>query len=203
MKPEEAAVPEVRVVDRRWWARGEAPATTDEPAARKPSYVEDLERRLADTTAQLQTALGEHRRSQDEFEQIKARIRRDVGKEVERARRAVLTEILDVGDNLDRALSAAGDTAPNPAVERLARGVELVRAQFRAKLEGLGVTCVPALGQPFDARVHEAVSTAPVEDASQDGTVVAVVKDGYAIGDELLRPAAVVVGAHTPAAADS
>jgi molecular chaperone GrpE (heat shock protein) len=56
-----------------------------------------------------------------------------------------------------------------------------------------------ALGEPFDATRHEAVSMAPVDEASQDGIVIAVVKEGYSISqgenDDLLRPAAVVVGA--------
>ena len=56
------------------------------------------------------------------------------------------------------------------------------------------------IGQPFDASRHEAISTAPVSDPAQDGRVVAVVKEGYVIGDELLRPASVVVGTAATAA---
>jgi molecular chaperone GrpE len=74
--------------------------------------------------------------------------------------------------------------------------VELVRDQFLAKLDGLGVSRVPALGQTFDAAIHDAVSTAPVPDPAQNGVVVAVLKEGYAIAGELLRPASVVVGQH-------
>ena len=44
--------------------------------------------------------------------------------------------------------------------------------------------------------VEQAVATAPVEHPSEDGMVLAVVKEGYAIGDEVLRPASVVVGQH-------
>jgi molecular chaperone GrpE len=51
-----------------------------------------------------------------------------------------------------------------------------------------------ALGERFDADRHDAVSLAPVQNPAQDGLVVAVVKEGYAIGDEILRPASVVVG---------
>jgi molecular chaperone GrpE len=188
--------PQLRVVDRRWWARAEAGDASPEPAGgRKPTYVEDLEQRLADTTAQLQTALTERRRSGEEFEQARVRIRRDGAREVERGRRAVLGEMLDVLDNLDRAV-AAGRGAPAPGSDQhdsLVRGVLLVRDQFLAKLLSLGVTRMPALDEPFDASRHEAVTTAPVE-PGKDGRVVAVLKEGYAIGDEILRPAAVVVG---------
>jgi molecular chaperone GrpE len=193
--PKEPAEPTVRVVDRRWWARKEngEPAETGE--ARKPSYIEDLERQLAEQGAQLQAYAAEHRRALEEFEQVKGRIRRDVARDVERGKRALLVEMLEVVDNLDRAISSARDAAGSGgSADNLLRGVELVRDQFLAKLSGFGVTRVTALGRPFDAAHHEAVTTTPVVEAAQDGCVVAVVKEGYAIGDEILRPASVVVG---------
>lgn len=189
--------PQVRIVDRRWWARQEGEEATDDGRARKPSYVEDLERQVAELTEQLRGAAVDERRSLDEFEQVKMRMRRDIGREVERGRRAVLLELLEVLDNLDRALDAARASAEAPDVAgTLTRGVELVRDQFLAKLAGFGVTVLPSLGQPFDAARHEAVTTTPVADPAQEGTVVAVMRAGYAIGDDILRPASVVVGAH-------
>ena len=98
--------PSVRVVDRRWWARGESAEPADEPVTRKPTVVEELEQRLADTAEQLQAVLTEHRRAAEEFEQVKLRIRREVAREVERGRRGVLVELLEVLDNLDRAIAA-------------------------------------------------------------------------------------------------
>jgi molecular chaperone GrpE len=193
MAPEEERDPQVRVVDRRWWARGDTAA--DDAAAQssslKPTYVEDLERRIADLSGQLQAALASQRRSSDEFEQVRTRLRRDTAREVERGKRTVLVELLDVVDNLERAITAGSDTAGNA---QLARGIELVRDQFLAKLSSFGVERVPTLGVPFDAMRHEAASTTPVDDPEQDGVVVAVIKEGYSIGDEVLRPAVVVVG---------
>jgi molecular chaperone GrpE len=207
MKPDEEneKEPSVRVVDRRWWARG-PDAAQEEPDTRKVSVVEELEQRLADATSQLQVYVAEHRRSIEEFEQVKVRLRRDAAKEVERSRRQVLTELLDVVDNLDRAASAgvvqAGATRPASggvddnaeAVENFVQGVRLVRDQFLAKLEAFRVVREPALGAPFDATRHEAVSLSRVATPDQDGIVIAVIRDGYAIGDELLRAASVVVG---------
>jgi molecular chaperone GrpE len=182
--------PSVRVVDRRWWARGET-VEADESGLRKPTYLEDLEQRLGDATAQLQRVMNEHRRSLEEFEQVKARLRRDVSRDVERARRGVIADLLEVLDNLDRALAAAG---PSDDANGLRRGVQLVRDQFLSKIEAFGVMRLAALGQPFDAQKHEAVSIVSVDDPAKDGLVVAVVKEGYAVGDEMLRPASVVVG---------
>ncbi len=186
----------MKVVDRRWWARGDSGGPADEDASglRKPTVVEDLEQRLGETTQQLQAVLAEHRRATEEFEQVRVRLRRDVAREVERGRRAVLTEFLDVLDNLDRAIAAARSAAGADS-PTLLRGVELVREQFLGKLGAFGVVCVPALGLPFDPQRHEAVSMAPVTDPGQEGQVIAVMKEGYALGEELLRPASVVVGA--------
>ena len=184
--------PQVRVVDRRWWAQSEGVEVSDreERGGRKPTYVEELEQRLADTTSQMQTYLNEHRRALEDLEQAKVRIRREASREVDRHKRALLTELLDVIDNLDRAIASDSDRS-----SPLLRGVELVRSQFLAKLEALGVSRIEAVGQPFDANRHEAVSTEPVSNPSQEGIVTRVVKEGYAMGDELLRPAAVIVGA--------
>jgi molecular chaperone GrpE len=184
----------VRVVDRRWWAREAADGPPDDGGARKPTYVEDLERQVAEQAAQLTAFSADHRRAIDEFEGVKARIRRDVGREVERGRRAVLVELLEVLDNLDRAIAATPRGESIEAVERVVKGVELVRDQFLSKLSGFGVARLAAVGEPFDAAHHEAVTTTPVDDAAQDGVVVAVVKEGYTIGGEVLRPASVVVG---------
>ncbi len=172
--------PQIRVVDRRWWARTDEAGAAVEPST-KPTYVEELERQLAEKSTKLQNVASE-------FEQARIRLRRDVAREVERGRRAMLVELLEVVDNLDRALGAAAGESSN-----LVRGVELVRGQFLAKLEAFGVKRIEALGQKFDATVHEAISTAPVTDPAHEGSIVAVVKEGYVIGDELLRPASVVV----------
>ena len=207
---ESEAAPKVRVVDRRWWARDNGADDAGVPASTKPTYVEELERRLGDMTTQLQEQIGQHRRSLDEFEQVKLRIRRDVAREVERGKRTLLVDLLEVLDNLDRAVTAAregsrpeeGEPSTSPprqadqggAVEKLVRGVELVRSQFLARLESVGVRRVPALGQLFDPQRHEAVTTTPVANPTDDGLVVSVIREGYAMGDEVLRPASVVVG---------
>ena len=186
--------PQVRVVDRRWWARPDAEDRefAGDDRIRKPSVVEELEQQLAEKNAQVQAYLTDHRRMLEEFEQVKARIRRDTARDIERSKRSVLVELLEVMDNLDRAIAAATQSAASD--QALLKGVQLVRDQFLAKLQGLGVTRLDALGQVFDTARHEAISTAPVGDPAQDNIVVSVVREGYAIGDDLLRPATVIVG---------
>jgi molecular chaperone GrpE len=100
----------------------------------------------------------------------------------------MLVSFLEVLDNLDRALEAAGDRANDPLVQ----GVSLVRQQFLATLESLGVQRVDPLGQPFDPSKHEAVTTVAA-DGTPDNQVCGVIRPGYLMGDDVLRPAMVAV----------
>jgi len=182
----------IHVVDRRWWARGETAAGEADAPFEKPSYVQELEARVAAKDEELRATLARYREANAEFEQARARLRRDVAKEVERGSRAVLADLLDVVDNLDRAIESGRAASPGSA---LLQGVELVRAQFLAKLEGHGVRPLDAAGQTFDPSRHEAATTVPVHDPAQDGVVVGVIRQGYTIRDEVLRPAVVAVAA--------
>ena len=95
---------------------------------------------------------------------------------------------LEVLDNLDRALDSAGDRS-DPFVQ----GVSIVRQQFLSTLEQMGVKRVDPLGTPFNPSLHEAVSSVPAPEGTAPNTVVGVIRPGYLIGDEVLRPATVAV----------
>jgi molecular chaperone GrpE len=96
---------------------------------------------------------------------------------------------LEVLDNLDRALEAGADRANDPFVQ----GVSLVRQQFLSTLDGLGVKRLDPLGKPFDPALHEAVATVAAANGAQPGQIVGLVRPGYLIGDDVLRPAQVAV----------
>ena len=186
----------VKVIDRRWWANQDAAAGSSSPsssASAKPTYVEELEQKLAEKDRQLQEAIGKYRDAASEFEGTRLRLRREISKDIERGRREILADLLDVVDNLDRALDAARTNRASGAHEALLQGVDLVRRQFLAKLEGFGVTRIESEGQPFNPEVHEAVSAVPASPGLPDGTVAGVIRHGYRIGDDVLRPASVAV----------
>ena len=194
MSDKEYEVP-VKVIDRRWWANQDAKDGTAAPASSaslKPTYVEELEQKLAEKDKQLQDAIARYRGAAAEFEESRARLRREIGKDIERGRREILADLLDVVDNLDRAVDAARANTGN-TVDSLIQGVDIVRRQFLSKLEGFGVTRIESEGRPFDPSVHEAISAVPATDAVPDGTVAGVIRHGYRIGDDVLRPASVAV----------
>ena len=203
----------ITVKDRRFWgkkakAEGQgAPAggSEDESAsadgaalevARHVATIEELQQKLADKDQRLNATVAQYKEALDEFEGAKARLRRDVSKDVEAGKRAILVGLLDVIDNLERALGAAsanaGDKSPDFA--GFFDGVTMVRDQFVGKLQALGVSRIDSLGQPFDPKHFEAISTVPVTDQGQHDTVVGVVRDAYLLGGETLRHGIVAVG---------
>jgi molecular chaperone GrpE len=184
----------VKVVDRRRWREdGEANPAAAPQASLKPTYVEELEQRAATAEKQAQEYLGKYRQAAQEFEDARARMRKELAKDAERNRRDVLASLLEVVDNLDRAIDAARTASREPA-DPLLQGVEMVRQQFLAKLEGFGVKRIDSDGAMFDPLVHEAVTTVTTEDPAADGRVVGIIAHGYRIGDDVLRPAMVAVG---------
>ncbi|HEY0872773.1 MAG TPA: nucleotide exchange factor GrpE [Vicinamibacterales bacterium] len=190
--PEKKEEIPIKVVDRRWWANQDADSETreDTRGSGKPTYVEELEQTIAEKDRQIQEYLSKYRAAASEFEEARLRLRREISKDIERSRREILADLLEVVDNLDRALDSARQGGSNDA---LVQGVEMVRRQFMTKLEGFGVTRIDADGQPFDPQLHDAISTVPASSPEQDGIIVGTVRPGYRIGEDVLRPAAVAV----------
>src|SRR5438067_4775614 len=121
----------VKVVDRRRWAHGED-AVGGDVAARKPTYVEELEEKLAQREKEAEEFLSKYRQASKEFEDARARMRKELAKDAERSRREVLISLLEVVDNLERAIEAAvrlrsAQAADERGDDPLLHGVEMVR----------------------------------------------------------------------------
>ena len=135
-------------------------------------------------------------RKSAEFDNYRRRNEKERRELSEFANAELLTDILPLLDNLERALGSAADTqnAENPAaaVAAYRAGIELIRRQFHELLRRKGVTPIEALGTDFDPHVHQAV-TREASDAHRDGEVMEELQRGYKLGDRLLRPAMVKV----------
>jgi len=190
-KDQEQDIP-VKVVDRRWWANIDPAAAPSNASSTslKPTYVEQLEQQVAEKDKQIQEYLTKYRQASSEFEEMRLRLRREISKDIERTRREILSELLEVVDNLERAIEAA---KRSPSIDTVLQGVDMVRRQFLSKLEGLGVRPIEATDSQFDPTIHEAVTTVPATTPDQDGVIVGVIRPGYRIGEDVLRPAAVAV----------
>jgi molecular chaperone GrpE len=155
----------------------------------------DLDRpALEQRVAELEQARAEEHqgrlRTLADFENYRRRTEREAGGARRAGQRQVLLPLLDVGDNLERAL-AAGSTDPV-----FLRGVEAIAAQLHRLVTGLGAIAIPSVGTLFDPRLHEAVGTAPARNHPPE-TVVTEVRRGFLLDGEVLRPAQVVVAQST------
>src|SRR5437762_8072311 len=150
----------VKVIDRRWWARGDDGVPPASERSTKPTYIEDLERQLAEKDRIAQEYIAKYRQAAAEFDESRLRLRREISKDVERGRREILADLLEVVDNLDRAVDSARSAA---SADVLLQGVEMVRRQFLSKLEGFDVKRMAVEGQSFDPLKHEAISTGPAD----------------------------------------
>ena len=123
-----------------------------------------------------------------EFDNFRKRVDRDRREMAEWAGADILTEVVSVMDDFERALAAP---AP-PEAQPYKAGVELIHKQLSEFLKKRGVTKIDALGADFDPHVHQAVAYEEVAGA-REGEVVGVLADGYKLRDRLLRPALVKV----------
>jgi molecular chaperone GrpE len=180
-------------------ATADAKASSGSEEGGSDRYVAILENEVLELNKLLEAkeialaqARGSAERAREEIDRAKERLSAESDKMLARSTRKVLVAFVDVFDDLERALASAREVDHNPEV---VAGVEMVRRRFTTTLEGFGVRQMETLGQPFDPKLHEAISTMPVTAVEQDGRVAVVVREGYAYGDsELLRPASVVVG---------
>ena len=156
----------------------EAPALDQAAVAalieERDGYKNELLRTAADFT-------NFRRRTEQDFASIKKLANRDL-----------LLQLVDVMDDFDRALAAVPEEQRDSG---WVSGITMIEKKIQTVLDRSGVKRIEALGQPFDPAQHEAVASDPEGDGS---TVVEVYRQGYRLGDSLLRPALVKVGSSAP-----
>jgi len=109
-----------------------------------------------------------------------------------RGKSEVIREVVPVLDDLERAIQAAGLDPEGDSEDGLAHGVLLVFRSLRDSLGRAGIEAVDPKGERFDPNLHEALSTVAA-DGAESGTVVETMQKGYRLGEQLIRPARVVV----------
>jgi molecular chaperone GrpE len=143
---------------------------------------------LESITRERDELLDQLKRSVAEFANYRRRIdqERELIREI--ASKGLLTQMLPVLDDLQRAVaSIPSENAEQPWVQ----GVRNIERKLAGLVERAGVVPIDAIGQSFDPAFHEAVATEP---GSSGNFVVEVYQTGYKLGQELLRPAMVKVG---------
>ncbi|MEM5495675.1 nucleotide exchange factor GrpE [Hoeflea sp. AS16] len=135
-----------------------------------------------------------------EMENLRRRTAREIKDAKSYAISGFARDMLQVSDNLQRALAAVpeqADSAADNGLKTLVEGVELTERAMLATLERHGVRKLEPMGQKFDPNYHQAMYEVPNTEVPNN-TVVEVVQPGYVIGDRMLRPAMVGVSKGGP-----
>jgi molecular chaperone GrpE len=133
--------------------------------------------------------------AQAEAENFRKRMRRDYEDQLKYAAVPLVSDILQVRDNLWRALEAAESSEDNAGLKE---GVAMVAKQLDDQLAKHGVKEIPAAGELFDPNFHEAISQMPSPDHAE-GMVAHVAATGFQMHERVIRPSQVVVSTGSPA----
>jgi len=166
-----------------------SPPAGDAAESEAQTVENDFDALLADAQRERDEYLELAQRTKADFENYRKRVAADVQAAGARGKAEVVRDVIDAVDNLERALEAGDDGG-----DGLASGVEMVLGGLRETLKRHGIEAVDPKGEKFDPNLHEALSTMPVE-GTEGGVVVEVMQKGYRLGEQLIRPARVVVSA--------
>ena len=132
-----------------------------------------------------------HLRLHAEFDNYRKRTLKEKMEIIKAGGEKVLTEIIPLIDDFERALDTVQNAHDKKAI---VEGMELIYAKFVSFINQQGVKEIETIGEPFDSDKFEAVTTIPVQDESQKDMVVDCIQKGYILNDKILRFPKVIVG---------
>jgi molecular chaperone GrpE len=159
------------------------------PAEKAPEVspaIVELQNQLAAAQSQVAEYKDGWQRSVAEFQNYRRRVEAEKAETYQLAVANILKRYLAILDDMERAMNS------RPANLAWADGIELICRKLQSILEAEGLKRIEAVGQKFDPSFHEAVGQEPVE-GLESGTVIAVIRNGYMLGEHVIRPAQVRV----------
>lgn len=163
-----------------------------DPHEQETEQVKSIDAQLSALKQERDEWKDKYLRGKAEFDNARKRLETRYATQSLQEKRRFLEDMLTVVDNLQLALQHAQGEA-----DALQAGVELTLKIFLEKLASHAVHPIDALGKPFDPQLHEAVGQVDCVDC-EPGSVVTIEKPGYTLGQELLRPARVLIASDTP-----
>jgi molecular chaperone GrpE len=154
-----------------------------------PEDVEELRAALTQCRQELAELKNDYLRAHADFDNFRKRLRAERDQEFSRGSDRVLSDLLPVVDDFERALSAVNE---NSTVESMQQGIELIYRHLLTMLERYQVVPMETEGQPFDPRYHDAVARIPTE-ATAEHTIIGQVQRGYVKNGDTFRHAKVAV----------
>ncbi len=149
--------------------------------------IETLQQALAEEKEKAEKYLANWQRSQADFDNYKKRSEQEIGEVIEFAISALISNLLPVMDDLERAFASVPAELDE---SNWTEGIKLIYNKFKATLEAQGLTEIKTGGEPFDPRLHEAV----MQQEGEEGMVIEETQKGYKFKGKVIRPSLVIVG---------
>ncbi len=125
-----------------------------------------------------------------EFDNFRRRVTKEKAELILNGGEKVLTELLPIIDDVERAQANIGKAQDVDAVKE---GVDLIMEKFIAYLKKEGVTAIEAVGKDFDTEYHEAIAMVPGQPEAMKGKVIDCVQTGYMLNEKVIRHSKVAV----------
>ena len=155
--------------------------------AKELSPLEQLNEKIRLKDEELANQKDTFLREKAELENFKKRLTKEKEDFVQFANERLLKELIQIEDNLERALEV-----PNATFESLKEGVGMIQKQFTAFLKNQKAEPIEALGKPFDPNLHEVLNQQESEE-HEENTVIQEYSKGYTLNGRILRSAKVVI----------
>ena len=167
----------------------EAKKVKEKEAKTEEKHSEKLKKAMEALQQERDSYLDSYQRTFSDFNNYKKRNQAAVSCAIQDGCADTVVKMLPVMDNFERALSHVEDSTD----KALAEGVLMVYKQFSDILTSIGVKEIPAEGEPFDPKLHQAIQQAEPQEGVAPNTVVQVVQKGYMLGEKILRHSMVIV----------
>lgn len=166
-------------------------AQADNADGQDTPQEETVEDKLAKSEAEVADLKDRLLRQMAEFDNFRKRTMKEKAEIILNGSASVVTDILPVIDDLERAIA---NSAKSEDFGALKEGVELIYNKLMHTLEQKGLQKISPKNEPFDTDFHEAIAMIPAPDEESKGKVLDCAIDGYKLNDKVLRHAKVAVG---------
>ena len=161
-----------------------------EEAGEAATEEEKLLAALSEAEAKYNDLHDKYLRQMAEFENYRKRTLKEKSELILNGSAHLMTAVLPILDDMDRALDAMSKTDDADSVRE---GFTLIANKFRSTLEQNGLWKIETVGKAFDTDFHEAIALMPATDELPKGTVIDCVQTGYTLNEKVLRHSKVVV----------
>ena len=172
-------------------AEQQTESAQDKSAEEEPQEEETIEAKLAKSEAEIADLKDRLLRQMAEFDNYRKRTMKEKAEIILNGSAGVVTDILPVIDDLERAMA---NSAKSEDFNALKEGIELIYNKLMHILEQKGLQKISPRNEPFDTDFHEAIAMIPAPSEDLKGKVLDCAIDGYKLNDKVLRHAKVAVG---------